>query len=111
MLTPYSVLECPLIFARLPIRGKRPPFKQCRWLNIEHLSELFDHRDTGGIKPALKGADVSSVYTGFMRQRFLRQSLLPANPAKVAGKGLSDLHAREAIRLSSILPRSILHKK
>lgn len=88
----------------------RSRIEQCCRLYLEHRCELLDHVDAGSINATLKSADVGSIDTSFMRQRLLRKLLFLAKLAEIAGKDLSDSHAREATLLLRISPQSILYK-
>jgi len=85
--------------------------KQHGWFYVEDVCELGDRCDAGAVYSSLKGTDIGPVDTGFVGQRFLRQTLLLPELPQVAREDLTYFHPREASPLKGISPRSILDNR
>jgi H-NS histone family protein len=84
-----------LFLANVEAERPPPPPSLCKFVR---------HRDGGTVRAALKRADVCSVHTGLVGERFLRQALLLPVLPQVASKHLSHIHMREASALMCISP-------
>jgi hypothetical protein len=83
--------------------------EQVSGFNIEHVGELFDRVEGGGINLPLERRDIGPVDRGEVSERLLRQVLSPSRATKVFRKDLAQPRGREEATSLTLHPRSILY--